>query len=76
MVANLQETNRFGYRVGFPSGGFWREAFNSDSYDGFPNPRAVGNGGGVAAEGGFTWDGMAASAALTLPANGFVVFIK
>jgi 1,4-alpha-glucan branching enzyme len=76
IVANLQETIRFGYRVGFPSGGFWREAFNSDSYDGFPNRQAVGNGGGVAAEGGFGWDGMAASAALTLPANGFVVFIR
>jgi len=34
---NLQEFNRFGYRVGFP-GGFWREIFNSDFYDQFPNP--------------------------------------
>ena len=75
LVANLQETNRFGYRVGFPSEGRWREVFNSDAYDGFPNAQAVGNGGDVIAD-AVTWDGMPASAALTLPANGFVVFCR
>src|SRR5436309_1488649 len=62
IVASLRETSHFGYRIGFPSGGFWREVFNSDVYDGFPNPRATGNGGGVRAETGFGWDGMPASA--------------
>jgi 1,4-alpha-glucan branching enzyme len=74
VVVNLQEQSRTGYRIGFPSGGVWRELFNSDVYDGFPNPGAVGNGGAVTAQGGFGWDGMPASAAITLPANGFIVF--
>ena len=74
VVANLQEQNRSGYRVGFPSGGVWRELFNSDVYDRFPNPNAVGNDGAVTADAGFGWDGMPASAAIALPANGFIVF--
>jgi 1,4-alpha-glucan branching enzyme len=74
VVANLQEQSRSGYRIGFPSGGVWRELFNSDVYDGFPNSNAVGNDGAVTAQGGFGWDGMPASAAITLPANGFIVF--
>ena len=45
VVANLQEWNRYGYRVGFPAGGPWREIFNSDVYDTMPNPAAVGNDG-------------------------------
>ena len=73
VVANLQEQTRFGYRTGFPSGGEWRELFNSDAYDRFPNSNAVGNGGRVMADGS-GWDGMPASAAITLPANGFIVF--
>ena len=73
VAANLQEQTRFGYRIGFPSGGEWRELFNSDVYDRFPNPNTVGNDGRVVAEGS-GWDGMPASAAITLPANGFVVF--
>jgi 1,4-alpha-glucan branching enzyme len=73
VVANLQEQTRFGYRTGFPSGGEWRELFNSDAYDRFPNSNAVGNGGRVVADGS-GWDGLPASAAITLPANGFIVF--
>jgi 1,4-alpha-glucan branching enzyme len=73
-VANLQEQNRFGYRIGFPSGGAWRELFNSDVYDRFPNANAAGNDGAVTADAGLGWDGMPASAAVTLPANGFIVF--
>jgi 1,4-alpha-glucan branching enzyme len=75
LVANLQEQNRIGYRIGFPSGGEWRELFNSDVYDGFPNRNAVGNGGRVTAD-NLGWDGMPASAAVTLPANGFIVFAR
>ena len=75
VVANLQEFNRFGYRVGFPGGGAWREIFNSDFYEQFPNPGTVGNGGGIFAE-NVAWDGMPASAEITLPANGFIVFAR
>jgi 1,4-alpha-glucan branching enzyme len=68
--------NRFGYRTGFPSAGLWREVFNSESYDGFPNPGAVGNAGATAAA-NLDWDGVvSASAALTLPASNFFVFAR
>jgi 1,4-alpha-glucan branching enzyme len=75
VVANLQEQNRSGYRIGFPSAGVWREWFNSDVYDGYPNRNAIGNGGRVTAD-DLGWDGMPASAAIALPANGFVVFAR
>jgi 1,4-alpha-glucan branching enzyme len=75
IALNLQEFNRFGYRIGFPGGGFWREIFNSDFYEQFPNPGTTGNNGGITAE-EVPWDGMPASAEITLPANGFVVFSR
>ena len=74
-VFNVQEFNRFGYRVGFPSGGRWREIFNSDFYDQMPNPTIAGNGGSIFAN-GQPWDGMPTSAEITIPANGFVVFSR
>jgi 1,4-alpha-glucan branching enzyme len=73
LVANLQEFTRDGYRIGFPQAGRWRELFNSDYYESFPNPSPAGNGGGVEADGP-AWDGMPASATVTIPANGFIVF--
>jgi 1,4-alpha-glucan branching enzyme len=75
IALNLQEFKRFGYRLGFPGGGFWREIFNSDFYDQFPNADTTGNRGGLTAE-DVSWDGMPASAEITLPANGFVVFAR
>ncbi|MGH8056495.1 MAG: alpha amylase C-terminal domain-containing protein [Candidatus Entotheonellia bacterium] len=74
-VANLQEFNRFQYRIGFPTAGGWREVFNSDYYEHFPNPAVTGNGGGILAD-GVGWDGMPASAEITIPANGFLVFAR
>lgn len=74
-VANLQETDRFGYRIGFPGAGHWREVFNSDFYDAFPNPHTIGNGGSIETD-GLGWDSMPASAAINLPANGFIVFAR
>jgi 1,4-alpha-glucan branching enzyme len=56
----------------FPSDGVWRELCNSDAYDRLPNLNAVGNDGRVMAE-GLGWDGMPASAAITLPVNRFIV---
>jgi 1,4-alpha-glucan branching enzyme len=75
-VANLQETNRVGYRVGFPFGGRWREIFNSDFYDQLPNAHVFGNQGLVVADTGITWNGMPCSASMNLPANGFVVLTR
>jgi len=74
-VFNLQEFNRFGYQIGFPSAGAWREIFNSDYFDQMPNPTVAGNGGGITAN-LQPWDGMPTSALITIPANGFVVFSR
>jgi len=73
VVINLANYNRYNYRIGFPRGGIWREAFNSDVYDNWVNPQVTGNGGSVLA----TSDplhNLPYSAALTLPANGLLVF--
>jgi 1,4-alpha-glucan branching enzyme len=75
IALNLQEFNRFGYRIGFPGEGFWREIFNSDFYDQVPNPGTIGNYGGITAE-SIPWDSMPSSAEITLPANGFIVFSR
>jgi 1,4-alpha-glucan branching enzyme len=76
VVANLQEMNRFGYRIGFPGGGRWREIFNSDFYDQFPNPQVTGNSGSISSDTGSGLDDMPSSAAVNLPANGFIVFAR
>ena len=47
VVVHLATFNRFGYRIGFPGGGEWREVFNSDVYENWVNPNVVGNGGRV-----------------------------
>jgi 1,4-alpha-glucan branching enzyme len=72
VVANLDEQPKHGYSVGLPFAGTWRELFNSDYYDNFPNAGTVGNGGAVQAFDA-TLDGFAAAASLTLPANGVIV---
>ncbi|WP_420101712.1 1,4-alpha-glucan branching protein GlgB [Bosea sp. (in: a-proteobacteria)] len=51
VLVNMTPVPRWGYRVGIPAGGWWREVFNSDAdiYGG----SGLGNGGGVdAREGG------------------------
>jgi 1,4-alpha-glucan branching enzyme len=77
IVASLNETTfrDRSYRIGLPSGGHWQEVFNSDVYDNWFNPTAMGNYGGVAAE-AIPWDGMPASGAITLPANSLLVFAR
>ena len=75
MVATLAESTWYGYAVGFPTGGRWVEIFNSDVYDNWVNPIVAGNGGGVEASGP-PLHGLAASAAITIPANGMVVFAR
>jgi 1,4-alpha-glucan branching enzyme len=63
-VANLAPVPRYGYRIGLPRSGRWREAVNTDS--GYYGGSDVGNLGGVAAE-GVPWSGQPFSAELTLP---------
>ncbi len=75
VVASLDEQPKQGYWIGLPYSGAWREIFNSDYYDGFPNTSVVGNGGAVTAWGG-PLDGFSASAPVTLPANGVLVLIR
>jgi 1,4-alpha-glucan branching enzyme len=76
IVANVREMNRFGYRIGFPGDGRWREIFNSDFYDQFPNPDVIGNGGSIDTDVGVNWDDMPSSAAVNLPANALIVFAR
>ena len=73
VVLNLANFNRYGYRLGFPTGGNWREVFNSDVYDNWVNPQVVGNAGAVSAD-EMPMHGFSYSAALTLPANSLLIF--
>lgn len=75
VVASLNDSTLWGYRVGFPAGGTWREVFNTDFYDGLPNPAVIGNGGEVTASGP-GMHGFAQSAELVVPANAVTVFAR
>jgi 1,4-alpha-glucan branching enzyme len=67
---NFTPVLRDGYRLGCPSGGFWHEAFNSDSeWYGGSNQ---GNGVGLNAE-DTPWMGFPYSVVLTLPPLGGVI---
>jgi len=75
VAATLNETTYWGYALGFPGPGSWREVFNSDVYDNWVNPITAGNGGGVTASGP-PLHGLPCSASVVIPANGFVVFAR
>lgn len=75
VVVHLSAFTRSDYRVGFPSGGEWREVFNSDVYENWVNPAVTGNGGQVFAEPQPRHD-FGFSAALVLPANSILVFSR
>jgi 1,4-alpha-glucan branching enzyme len=75
VVVHLSTFNRFGYRIGFPAEGDWREVFNSDVYENWVNPNVTGNGGRVVAEAQPLHD-FAYSAPLVLPANSILVFSR
>ena len=75
VVVHLATFNRFGYRIGLPGEGEWREVFNSDVYENWVNPDAVGNGGRVLAD-AQPLHGFGHSAPLTLPANSILVFAR
>jgi 1,4-alpha-glucan branching enzyme len=75
VVASLAERTHFGYPIELPWPGRWREVFNSDYYDHFPNAEVAGNGGGVFADrpGGPTYP---FAAAMTIPANGAIILAR
>jgi 1,4-alpha-glucan branching enzyme len=77
VVASFNESTFYdrSYQLGFPIEGYWQEVFNSDVYDQFPNPIAQGNPGGLTAV-PVPRDNQPASAGITLPANGVVIFAK
>jgi 1,4-alpha-glucan branching enzyme len=75
VVVHLSTYNRFGYRIGFPGDGGWREVFNSDVYENWVNPHVTGNGGRVCAEPQPLHD-LSYSAALVLPANSILVLAR
>jgi 1,4-alpha-glucan branching enzyme len=72
VVCNLTPVPRFGYRLGVPSGGFWRELLNSDA--GEYGGSGKGNLGGVQAS-ERPVHGRPYSLELTLPPLG-VLFLK
>jgi 1,4-alpha-glucan branching enzyme len=75
VVISLANNDHYGYRIGFPWGGTWKEAFNSDVYENWVNPNVCGNGGQVTVD-EQPYDGLGYSAALTLPANSVLVFAR
>ena len=75
VVASLNEFTFYGYTVGFPGAGRWREVFNSDVYDNWVNPIVAGNGGQIFASGPGA-QGLPFSASVVIPANGLLVFAR
>jgi 1,4-alpha-glucan branching enzyme len=73
IVASFNDSPFFGYQVGFPRNGHWAELFNSDVYDNWANPLAVGNNGGVYAGGG-SLHNLPFSASITIPPRAILVF--
>ena len=73
IVASLNDNPFFGYQLGFPQGGHWSELFNSDIYDNWVNPLAVGNYGGITASGG-PMHNLPFSASITIPPRAILVF--
>jgi len=75
VVVHLATFHRFGYRIGFPGEGEWRQIFNSDVYENWVNPSGVGNAGRVLAEPQPLHD-LGYSVALVVPANSILVFAR
>jgi 1,4-alpha-glucan branching enzyme len=73
VVASLNESTQSGRPVPFPLPVPWREVFNSDVYESWVNPGVAGNGGRIRADGP-PLNGLPASSAIVIPANGLLVF--
>ncbi|HQP71276.1 MAG TPA: alpha amylase C-terminal domain-containing protein, partial [Methanoculleus sp.] len=71
VACNFTPVPRYGYRIGVPFGGFWREVLNSDAVE--YGGSGVGNLGGVEAE-QVPAHGRAWSLPLTLPPLAVVIF--
>ncbi|MBN1608185.1 MAG: alpha amylase C-terminal domain-containing protein [Polyangiaceae bacterium] len=74
IVASLSHQTYPCYRFGVPSGR-WREVFNSDLYDHYPNPLVQRNAEMVDAE-ATGCDGMECCVSVTIPANSLLVFAR
>jgi 1,4-alpha-glucan branching enzyme len=75
VVASLNESTQYGYRIGMPLPGWWYEVFNSDVYDHWVNPQTAGDGSGVQADGP-AMHGLPSSAAIVIPANGLLILAR
>jgi 1,4-alpha-glucan branching enzyme len=75
VVASLNESTFWKYQIGFPWSGRWVEAFNSDVYDNWVNPRTTGNCGAITAD-GEPLHTMPCSAEIVIPANSILVFAR
>ncbi len=75
IVYSFRDTNWYNYDIGFPAPGQWREIFNSDAYDNFPNPHPAGNSGAITASGP-PLHALPSSAPLTIPANALLIFTR
>jgi 1,4-alpha-glucan branching enzyme len=75
IALSLSESTWYNYQIGFPGSGRWIEVFNSDVYDNWVNPIAAGNGGVINVDGPPV-HGLPNSAWITIPANGFVIFVR
>ena len=73
VLFNFTPVPRKGWRVGLPWGGTWAEALNSDAKEYWGG--GVGNAGVAVAE-PQPWQGMPASALVTLPPLGVVILIS
>ena len=73
VLFNFTPVPREGWRVGLPWGGTWAEALNSDAKEYWGG--GVGNAGVAVAE-PQPWQGMPASALVTLPPLGVVILIS
>ncbi|MBV0911758.1 1,4-alpha-glucan branching protein GlgB [Anianabacter salinae] len=73
IALNMTPVPRDGYRIGFPGGGHWREALNTDAevYGGGNR----GNGGGIATE-NVPWMGQEQSAEIVIPPLSAVIFVQ
>ena len=75
VVASLNESTLYGYRIPLPQPGRWLEVFNSDVHENWVNPATAGNGGGIDANGPGL-NGLPHSAWITAPANSVLVFAR
>ncbi|HEX4975647.1 MAG TPA: alpha-amylase family glycosyl hydrolase, partial [Pseudomonadales bacterium] len=75
IIVSLNENTFENYQLGMPQGGLWREIFNSDVYDHYPNPQVAGNKGCVNAD-QTALHTLPCSATFVIPANAVLIFAK